>query len=59
MSVSVGDILKMVHAGGHWFGLVIELLHDGEVVRVWRPACGFQTWPLKSHYQIEVVNEGR
>ena len=54
--MKVGDMLKMSHAGGHWLGLVIELLHDGAVVRVWRPGLGFQTWPLESHYQIDVVN---
>ena len=54
--MKVGDMLKMSHAGGHWLGLVIELLHDGAVVIVWRPGLGFQTWPLESHYQIDVVN---
>ena len=53
--MKVGDMLKVSYASSYFFGLVIELLHDGEVVRVWRPEYGFQTWPLKSHYQIEVV----
>ena len=55
MKVSVGDMLKMSYASGYFFGLVIELLHNGDVVRVWRPERGFQTWPLKSHYQIKVI----
>ena len=53
--MKVGDMLKMSYATGYFFGLVVELLYDNTVVRVWRPERGFQTWPLKSHYQIEVI----
>jgi len=46
----------MGYSSSYFYGLVIELLHDNTVVRIWRPEQGFQLWPLESHHQIEVVD---
>ena len=63
-----GDIIKVTFNGAHFFGFVLEVITvtspTGEDVRratVWRPELtpkqAIQTWPLDSHYQIDVVNE--
>lgn len=63
--MEVGDLIKLCSSGAHFFGFVIELdqYQGGRVVTVWRPELPssqqIQTWPLDSHYEIEVVSEGR
>lgn len=55
MTYKVGEMLKMSYANAYFIGLIVELLYNDTVVRIWRPDVGFQTWPLNSHYQIESI----
>ena len=62
MKVRVGDMVKQSYRGGHFFGFVIEIestLDGRRVATLWRPELPasqqIQTWPLDSHYEIEVI----
>ncbi len=61
MKIEVGDIVKQSYAGAYFFGLIIAT--NEKFVTIWRPelppAQQIQTWPLHSHYKMELIYESR
>jgi hypothetical protein len=54
-----GDMIKVSFNGGSWCGLVVEMFNHGRSAMIWRPIHGFQSWPVFSHYHMEVISESR
>ena len=58
VNAKVGDMLRMVSSRASWYGLVLEI-NEQNVATIWRPTESdlnrIQTWPLRSHYFIEVL----